>query len=307
MTQNQIPNQYSNNPTAPVTTPNVTRSAGPITGASPATLGVVPDARLAQAFLTQAFVWMFAGLLVTAGVAAVVRSNEALLNFAEGNFFLLFIAQIGIVVVISGAIKRISATAALGLFFVYAASLGITIGLIVASYTTGSVVTAFLSASAMFGAAAIYGHVTKRSLAKLGSILFMGLIGLLVAMVLNIFLASSAVTFAISIVGVVLFTALTAYDVQRIQSGAIAAYTGSMEKAAVIGALQLYLDFINIFLFLLRLLGGRKLGGSGAASRGAADGTGPSARSAGARGPADRLRTGGGQWDSAGRRSRPTG
>ena len=113
MTQNQIPNQYSNNPTAPGTTPNVHRPDPPVgsTGASPATLGVVPDARLAQAFLTQAFVWMFAGLLVTAGVAAVVRSNEALLNFAEGNFFLLFIAQIGIVVVISGAIKRISATA----------------------------------------------------------------------------------------------------------------------------------------------------------------------------------------------------
>jgi FtsH-binding integral membrane protein len=257
MTQNQIPNQYSNNPTARGTTPNATGSAGPITGASPATLGVVPDARLAQAFLTQAFAWMFAGLLLTAGVAAVVRSNDALLNFAEGNFFLLFIAQLAIVVVISGAIKRISATLALGLFFVYAASLGITIGLIVASYTTGSVVTAFVSASAMFGAAAIYGHVTQRSLAKLGSILFMGLIGLLVAMVLNIFLQSSGVTFAISLVGVVLFTALTAYDVQRIQSGAIAAYTGSMEKAAVIGALQLYLDFINIFLFLLRLLGGR--------------------------------------------------
>jgi hypothetical protein len=179
------------------------------------------------------------------------------LNFAEGNFFLLFIVQIGIVVGISGAIKRISATAALGLFFVYAASLGITIGLIVASYTDASVVTAFLSASAMFGAAAIYGHVTKRSLAKLGGILFMGLIGLLVAMILNIFLQSTGVTWIISIVGVVLFTALTAYDVQRIQSGAIAAYTGSMEKAAVIGALQLYLDFINLFLFMLRLFGGR--------------------------------------------------
>ena len=108
---------------------------------------------------------------------------------------------------------------ALGLFFVYAASLGITIGLIVVGYTTGSVVTAFLSASAMFGAAAIYGHVTKRSLAKLGGILFMGLIGLLVAMVLNIFIGSTQVTWIISIVGVVLFTALTAYDVQRIQSG----------------------------------------------------------------------------------------
>jgi len=253
--QNQIPNPYSSNPAAPGTTPNVT--PGPITGASPSTLGVVPDARLAQAFLTQAFVWMFAGLLVTAGVAYVVQTSPTLLAFAEGSFFLLFIAQLAIVVVITGAIQRISATLALGLFFVYAASLGITMGLIVASYTTGSVVTAFLSASAMFGAAAIYGHVTKRSLAKLGGILFMGLIGLLVAMVLNIFLASSAVTFAISIVGVVIFTALTAYDVQRIQSGAIAAYTGSMEKAAVIGALQLYLDFINIFLFMLRLLGGR--------------------------------------------------
>ena len=95
-----------------------------------------------------------------------------------------------------------------------------TIGLIVSSYTTGSVVTAFLSASAMFGAAAVYGHVTQRSLAAMGGLLFMGLIGLLVAMVLNIFLASSTVTWLISIVGVVLFTALTAYDVQRIQSGA---------------------------------------------------------------------------------------
>jgi FtsH-binding integral membrane protein len=255
MTQNQIPNPYANNPTAPGTTPNV--PPGSIAGASPSTLGVVPDARLAQAFLTQAFAWMFAGLLLTAGVAAVVRSSPALLDFAEGNFFVLFIVQIGIVVGISGAIKRISATAALGLFFVYAASLGITIGLIVASYKDASVVTAFLSASAMFGAAAIYGHVTKRSLAKLGGILFMGLIGLLVAMVLNIFLKSTEVTWIVSIVGVVLFTALTAYDVQRIQSGAIAAYTGSMEKAAVIGALQLYLDFINLFLFMLRLLGGR--------------------------------------------------
>ena len=124
-------------------------------------------------------------------------------------------------------------------------------------YTTGSVVTAFLSASAMFGAAAIYGHVTKRSLAKLGGILFMGLIGLLVAMLLNIFLGSSQVTFLISIVGVVLFTALTAYDVQRIQSGDLAARLGSMEKAAVVGALQLYLDFVNLFLFMLRLLGSR--------------------------------------------------
>jgi uncharacterized protein len=163
-----------------------------------------------------------------------------------------------IVVVISGAINRLNATAALGLFFVYAASVGLTIGVIVTYYTTGSVVTAFLASSAMFGAAAIYGATTKRSLASLGGILFMGLVGLIVASLLNIFLRSNEVSWLISIVGVVLFTALTAYDVQRIQSGDLAARLGSMEKAAVMGALQLYLDFINLFLFMLRLLGGRR-------------------------------------------------
>ena len=251
MSQNQIPNPYTTN------RPTSASPQTPLFGMSPATLGVKPDARLASAFLSQAFLWMFAGLLLTAGVAYFVQSSDRLLAFAQGNFFLLFIAQLAIVVVISAAINRISATVALLLFFVYAASLGITIGLIVASYTQASVATAFLSASAMFGAAAVYGHVTKRSLAAMGSILFMALIGLLVAMVVNIFLQSSQVTWIISIAGVLLFTVLTAYDVQRIQSGALAAQTGSMEKAAVIGALHLYLDFINLFLFLLRLLGGR--------------------------------------------------
>ena len=237
----------------PYPTPNTL--SGPPTAAS--TLGVKPDARLAQAFLTQSFVWMFAGLLVSAGVAFVVQSNERLLGFAADNFFPLIIAQLALVVVISWGIRRISAIVALGLFFVYAATLGLTIGLIVAGYTGTSVVTAFLSASAMFGAAAIYGHVTKRSLAGFGGILFMALIGLIVASLLNVFLAGGALTWIISIVGVVIFTALTAYDVQRIQNGDIAVYTGSMEKAAVIGALHLYLDFVNLFLFMLRLFGGR--------------------------------------------------
>ncbi len=256
MSQNQFPSPYRTPTTsAAPTTPAIPMSPG--AAASPSALGVRPDARLAAAFLSQAFLWMFAGLLVTAGVAAAVRSNPRLLEFASGNFFLLFIAQLIIVVAISGAINRISATAALALFFVYAASLGVTMGLIVASYTTGSVVTAFLSASAMFGAAAVYGAVTKRSLAAMGSILFMGLIGLLVAMLLNLLFPNGMMTFVISIVGVVIFTALTAYDVQRIQAGDLAAQTGSMEKAAVIGALRLYLDFLNLFLFMLRLMGGR--------------------------------------------------
>jgi FtsH-binding integral membrane protein len=221
------------------------------------TIAARPDARTQAAFLTQAFLWMFVGLAVTAGVSFVVQSNTSLLEFAGDNVLLLIIGQLVLAFAIGLGIRRMSATLALGLFFVYAASLGLTIGLIVSAYTTGSVVTAFLSASAMFGAAAVYGHVTKRSLAGLGGLLFMGVIGLLVASVINIFLVNDTVSWIISIIGVVIFTALTAYDVQRIQNGDLAVWTGSTEKAAVLGALHLYLDFVNLFLFLLRLLGNR--------------------------------------------------
>lgn len=224
---------------------------------------VRPDPRLAQAFITQAFLWMFVGLLVSAGIAWFVQTNDRLLAFAAENFFLLAIGQLAIVFGISFGIGKINATVALGLFFVYAASMGLTLGLIVSAYLvteggTASVVTAFLSAAAMFGAAAIYGSVTKRDLSTMGRILFMGLIGLIAAMILNIFFKSDQITWLVSIVGVVIFTGLTAWDVQRIQNGQIAAATGSMEKGAVIGALILYLDFINIFLFLLRLFGGNR-------------------------------------------------
>lgn len=251
MTQNPNPNT----PYASTTPTNATTPAMPY--ASPATLGVKPDARLQAAFLSHAFLWMFVGLLVTAAVAYVVQSNPRLLAFAYDSFFILFLVQLGIVMAISAAINRISATAALGLFFVYAASLGITIGAIVFAYTSTSVATAFVSAAAMFGAAAVYGATTKRSLDRIGGILFMGVIGILVASVLNWFIGWDSLSWIISIVGVVLFTGLTAFHVQKIQEGALAAQTGSMEKAAVIGALLLYLDFINLFLFFLRLTGSR--------------------------------------------------
>jgi uncharacterized protein len=215
-------------------------------------------AAASQQFLVQAFGWMFAGLLLTAGVAAIVQTSPALTRFAAGNFLLLFLGQLALVFVISGAIRRLNATLALGLFFVYAATLGLTVGLIVQLYTGASVTVAFLSSSAMFGAAAVYGATTKRSLASLGGILFMGVIGLLVAIVVNLFLQSSAISWVISLIGVAIFTALTAFDVQRIQSGTMIAAAGSIEKAAVMGALALYLDFINLFLFMLRLLGGRR-------------------------------------------------
>ena len=217
-----------------------------------------PSAALQATFLTQAFAWMFAGLLLTAGVAFFAQSSSALLSFTRDAFLPLMLAQIGLVVVISAGINRLGATAALGLFFVYAASLGLTVGLIVQLYTGASVATAFFSASAMYGAAALYGATTKRSLTGMGGYLTMGVIGLIVASIVNVIFPTGVLGFVISVVGVVLFTALTAYDVQRISSGDLAARLGSMEKAAVIGALQLYLDFINLFLFMLRLLGDRR-------------------------------------------------
>jgi FtsH-binding integral membrane protein len=147
------------------------------------------------------------------------------------------------------------------LFFVYAATMGLTIGVIVWSVMQGeggvlAVTTAFASTAGMFGAAAVYGAVTKRNLASMGGILFMGLIGIIIASVVNIFLASSTISWVISIAGVALFTALTAYDVQRITRGDYAAWTGSQERASVLAALHLYLNFINMFLFFLRIFGG---------------------------------------------------
>jgi FtsH-binding integral membrane protein len=219
---------------------------------------VRPSAVASTAFLVQAFVWMFAGLLLTAGVAALVQASDSLIQFASDYIIFIFIAEIALVLVISAGINRMSATLALGLFFVYAASFGLTVGLIVSYYNGGSVASAFLTAAAMFGGAALYGATTKRSLAGIGGALSMALFGLIAALVVNLFLPSGLFGWVISLGGVVLFTIFTAYDIQRIQTGALVARTGSVEKAAVIGALRLYLDFVNLFLFLLRLMGGRR-------------------------------------------------
>ena len=225
-------------------------------GGLPSQVGVRPDARLSAGFLTQAFTWMFAGLMLTAGIAFVVQGTPQLLALGRTLFLPAIIVELGVVLGISMLINRISALVALGLFFAYAALNGLTLGLIVSLYTTGSVAAAFVSTAGMFGAAAIYGAVTGRSLATMGGYLRMALVGLLIAMVVNLFLGSTLVSYAISIAGVLLFVGLTAWDTQRIARGDLAVATGSMEKGAVIGALTLYLDFINLFLFLLRLFGG---------------------------------------------------
>jgi FtsH-binding integral membrane protein len=216
------------------------------------------DAATRSAFLTQAFFWMFAGLLVTAAIAAYVQFNAGILDFGERNFLIVIIAQFALVIGIQWGIRRLSATLALGLFFVYAASLGVTIGVIVSFYQGASVATAFLTAGAMFGGAALYGYTTKRSLAGIGVFAGMAVWGLIVAILVNFFFQNSALSYIISIIGVILFTILTAFDVQRIAAGQLVQALGSVEKAAVLGALRLYLDFVNLFLFLLRIMGGRR-------------------------------------------------
>ncbi|MEA2518526.1 MAG: uncharacterized protein QOF49_606 [Chloroflexota bacterium] len=224
----------------------------------PSQLGVRPTAELATRFLSQSFGWMFAGLLLTAGIAAVVQSQPDIIRSVRPYWIFIVFGQLGLSVAIQGLMPRMTATLGLGLFFVFAATMGITVGVIVSLYRVESVITTFVAASAMFGAAAIYGATTKRSLTSLGGFLFMGMIGLVVASIVNMFLGSSPIGWAIALIGVIVFTVYTAYDVQRISYGDYAASLGSVEKASVLGAIHLYINFVNIFLFLLRLMGSRR-------------------------------------------------
>jgi hypothetical protein len=213
-----------------------------------------------EGFLTMAFVWMFVGLLLSAAATYLTMTTPSILTFTLQNYFIFFMVELGFVVVVSAAVNRIGALVALGLFFGFALLNGLTLGVVVSAYTQAGgwagVTSAFLGASAIFGSAALYGVVTKRDLMRLGGILTMGLVGLLVVMLVNVFLASSTMDFVIGIAGVAIFTGLTAWDVQRIQRG----YLGNIrdrESASVVGALALYLDFVNLFLMLLRLFSRR--------------------------------------------------
>jgi FtsH-binding integral membrane protein len=233
------------------------------TSYTPAQLGVRPAPALVQKLLVGAFGWMFAGLLLSAGVAFVVGSSEALMLRVMDYWFLIVIGQLFLGIGIQVAIRKVAPSVSLLLFFVYAASMGLTIGVIVWATMqqaggTQAVASAFFSAAGMFGGAAIFGAVTKRDLSSLGGLLFMGVFGIVIASVVNIFLHSSTIGWIISLVGVAVFTALTAYDVQKITRGDYAAMTGSMERASILAALHLYLNFINLFLFLLRIFGGSR-------------------------------------------------
>jgi FtsH-binding integral membrane protein len=223
----------------------------------PSQLGVRPAPELTSQFLTQSFGWMFAGLLLTAGIAAIVSTQTDLIRSVRSAWWIVLVLQLGLGIGIQALMPRLNATLALGLFFVFAATMGLTVGVIVSLYRVESVIASFLGASAMFGAAAIYGATTRRNLNSLGGFLFMGMVGVFVASIANVFLGSSPFGLAIAVIGVIVFTVYTAYDVQKISYGDYAASLGSVEKASVLGAIHLYINFINIFWSLLNLLGDR--------------------------------------------------
>jgi uncharacterized protein len=221
--------------------------------------GVVVGTVPREGFLTQAFVWMFVGVLLSAASAAFLYANPALQRTVVDAWLFLLIGQLALVFAIGFLITRIPPLVALALFFAYALSMGLVIGVIVLAYSTtiglASVVSAFVGAAAIFGGAAIYGGVTKRDLTSLGGILFMGLLGLIVVILVQLFFfpTNNLLSLGIGIVGVLIFTGLTAWDVQRIKNGQVPGVNA--ESASVMGALALYLDFVNIFLFLLRIFG----------------------------------------------------
>ena len=227
---------------------------------APSLPGAVSTAVPREGFLTMSFVWMFAALLLSAATAAFVLANPNAMRIVADNFLIFIIAQLALVFVINLGINRLGAVPALGLLFVYAILNGATISLIVLGSVSqtgvGGVVSAFLGASAIFGAAALYGAVTKRDLTKLGGILFMGLIGLIVASIANMFVGGDTMSLAIGVIGVVIFTGLTAYHVQQLNNGELGGIA-TREGASVIGALLLYLNFVNLFLMLLRIFNSR--------------------------------------------------
>lgn len=214
-----------------------------------------------QPVMRRVYVWMGLGTLLTALVAYLTISTS-LLNLALSPVALIvaLVAEFGIVLALSWGLRRLSTGTATFMFFVYAALNGFTLSVVLLAFTTATVVPAFVATAALFGAMSVIGYTTRVDLTRMGTYLMMALIGLIIAMVANVFISNGVVDSIISLVGVLIFTALTAYDTQRIarMAGEMAAGGDSAGRLAVFGALRLYLDFINMFLFMLRLMGGRR-------------------------------------------------
>ncbi|ABS46626.1 inhibitor of apoptosis-promoting Bax1 family protein [Yersinia pseudotuberculosis IP 32953] len=217
-----------------------------------------------QAYMAQVYGWMTCGLLLTAVVAWYAANTPSIIFALQSNqilFFGLIIAQLGLVFVISGMVNRLSGTAATSLFMLYSALTGLTLSSILIMYTGASIASTFVICAGMFGAMSFYGYTTKRDLSGMGSMLFMGLIGIILASLVNIWLKSPALMWAVTYIGVLVFVGLTAYDTQKLKNlGAQLDVNDkdSFRKYSIVGALTLYLDFINLFLMLLRIFGNRR-------------------------------------------------
>jgi FtsH-binding integral membrane protein len=234
---------------------------------------VAIDAGL-RAYMIRVYNYMASGVALT-GVVAWLTYSAAVITNANGKItgltafgqtiysgpttIILFLATLGIVFFMSFRINRLEASTALGLFMFYAALLGLMLSSVFLAYTGASITRTFFISAASFGALSLYGYTTQRDLTPIGSFLIMGLFGLILAMVVNIFLKSTGLDFAISAIGVLIFAGLTAWDTQRIKEMYSAMDDGTVAgRKAVMGALSLYLDFINLFLFLLRFMGDRR-------------------------------------------------
>ena len=212
-------------------------------------------------FLRSVYGWMCAGLAITALVAYFVASTPGLAFTLVRTPFLmmgLVIAQLGLVFALSMRVQKMASGTASALFILYSALTGVTMSLILLAYTASSVASTFAIAAGMFGSMALYGTVTSRSLAGWGQFLFMGLIGVVIASIVGMFWHNDGFQFVLGFIGVIVFTGLAAYDAQRLKAMALALPSGGTGAYAVVGALTLYLDFVNLFLMLLRLTGDRR-------------------------------------------------
>src|SRR5690349_17216338 len=223
---------------------------------------VSADAQLRQSsIITQVYAWMTAGLLVTGAVAAYTANSLALLNLIFGNPFaiwILFIAQIGMVIGLSAGIGRLAPGLAAALFLIYSALNGLTLAAIFLVYTRESIAWTFFITAGTFGVMSLVGYTTKRDLTRMGSLLFMALVGLVLASIVNFFLRSTGLYWIITYAGVLIFIGLIAWDTQKIKNlSRQATDDTSARRIAILGSLMLYLDFINLFLFLLRIFGRR--------------------------------------------------
>lgn len=216
---------------------------------------------MARTFLARVFGWMTLGLITTAGVSWWVAATPAAVQFIFGSklvFYGLIIAQIAIVFMFGAAARRLPTAGVAALFLTYSALMGTTLAAVFLAYELGSVVSTFIITAGTFGSMAAFGYITKSDLSKAGAIAGMAVIGLVIASVVNMFMHSSTMDMVISFVGVLIFVVLTAWDVQKLKAIGSEATPAEAGKFALFGALTLYMDFINLFLFLLRFFGNRR-------------------------------------------------